>query len=77
MTIQIPQQAIDLITKFEGCKLSVYKDSVNLNTIGIGHLIKANEHFTTITMQEAQDLLAQDLQVAARAITRLITKAYR
>jgi len=57
-----------LIKEFEGCVLKVYKDSVGLDTIGIGHLIKEGESFTTITEQEALDLLAKDLAQAENCI---------
>lgn len=55
------QKGIDLIKKFEGTVLKVYKDAVGKNTIGIGHLIKPGEIFTTLTQQQAEDLLAKDL----------------
>lgn len=56
------QKGIDLIKKFEGTVLKVYKDAVGLPTIGIGHLIKKGEVFTTITQQQAEELLAKDLK---------------
>ena len=60
--MQTSQKGIDLIKKFEGTVLKVYKDAVGKETIGIGHLIKAGEHFTTLTQQQAEDLLAKDLK---------------
>lgn len=56
------QKGIDLIKEFEGTVLKVYKDAVGLPTIGIGHLIKKGEQFTTITQQQAEELLAKDLK---------------
>lgn len=60
--MQTSQKGIDLIEKFEGTVLKVYKDAVGKDTIGIGHLIKAGEYFTTLTQQQAEDLLAKDLK---------------
>lgn len=56
------QKGIDLIKEFEGTVLKVYKDAVGLPTIGIGHLIKKGEVFTTLTQQQAEELLAKDLK---------------
>jgi lysozyme len=72
--IKIPQIAIDFIRDAEGCLLRPYKDSAGLLTIGIGHLIKPSEEFTVITQQEAESLLASDMQVAAAAVARLIKR---
>lgn len=55
------QKGIDLIKSFEGLSLKVYDDAVGLKTIGYGHLIKKGEVFTTISLQEAEDLLRKDL----------------
>lgn len=56
------QKGIDLVKSFEGLSLKVYKDAVGLPTIGYGHLIKKGEVFTTISLQEAEDLLRKDLK---------------
>ncbi len=71
---QIPEQAIQLIREFEGCELRVYLDSAGLPTIGIGHLIRPGESLTTITKEQAEDLLRQDMQQATRSVLRLITR---
>ena len=47
----------------EGCKLYVYHDIRGLATIGYGHLIKAGEHFTTLTQAQADDLFKQDVGI--------------
>ena len=73
MAIQIPQQAIDLITRFEGCRLKAYRDDgYGIITIGYGHTKNVNLG-DIITESQALEFLQQDLQVAARAIARLIT----
>lgn len=72
MIREVNQETIDLIKKFEGCKLHVYKDAIGLPTIGIGHLITKGEEFTEITEEEAENLLKKDLQQAVNAVLRLI-----
>lgn len=72
--IKIPQIVIDFIRDVEGCLLRPYKDTAGKLTIGIGHLIKPGEEFSVITQQKAEDLLCADMQVAARAVARLITR---
>lgn len=70
---EIPQIAIDFITKEEGCVLHIYKDQVGLPTIGIGHLIEQGEDFSAgLTLEEAQDLLRRDLRRTATAVMRYI-----
>lgn len=58
----ISQTGIDLIKKFEGCKLNWYRDSVGVYTIGYGHT-KGVHAGMRITEQEAEDLLKSDLIV--------------
>ena len=67
----IPQQAIDLVQRFEGCKLTRYNDAVGKPTIGYGHLCNANDNLFEITEDEALSLLHTDLQIAANAVLRL------
>jgi lysozyme len=70
----IPEQAITLIKNFEGCRLTPYYDQAGILTIGIGHVIQAGENFIRITPEQAEQLLLQDLQKAARSVLRLITR---
>lgn len=61
----------DIIKEHEGLRLTTYLDSAGLPTIGWGHLIKPNEGYllnTTITMQQAEQLLTNDLQAAETAV---------
>lgn len=69
---QVNQATIDLIKKFEGCVLNVYKDAVGLPTIGIGHLLTNGEVYTSITMEEAEALLQKDLRLAIRGVLKYI-----
>jgi lysozyme len=68
----VNQATIDLIKRFEGCVLHVYKDVAGFPSIGIGHLITEGEVFDTITMGEAEELLQKDLTDAIRGVIRLI-----
>ena len=69
----ITQQGVDLIKRFEGFSSTVYQCPAGLPTIGYGHLIKKGEVFDSITEAEAEDLLRLDVQVAERAVLRLIS----
>src|ERR1700761_6255559 len=73
--IAIPDAAIALVKEFEGLELQVYKDSAGLPTIGIGHRILDGEDFSDgITEDQAEDLLKNDLQIAARGVKNAVTR---
>lgn len=59
--MRIDEKGLDLIKKFEGCKLSAYKDSVGVLTIGYGHTGKDVKSKMTITQDEADELLKKDI----------------
>lgn len=61
------QAGLQLIESFEGLRLNSYQDSVGVWTIGYGHTqgVKAGQ---TITQQQAQAFLQQDLGVAEAAV---------
>lgn len=54
------QTGIDLIKKFEGCRLKAYKCAADVWTIGYGHT-KGVEPYEIITLTEAEKLLREDL----------------
>lgn len=68
----ITQEGLDLIKHFEGFSSTVYKCPAGLPTIGYGHLIKKGEVFSSVTEDEAEELLRHDVQVAEKAVLRLI-----
>ena len=68
----ITQQGIDLIKHFEGFSPAIYICPAGYPTIGYGHLAYDNESFDRISESEAEDLLRKDVEVAERAVTRLI-----
>ncbi len=62
INMQLSDKGRKLLEGREGCRLNVYHDVRGLATIGVGHLIKAGERFTTLTQQEADDLFKKDVQ---------------
>lgn len=64
------QAGIDLIKQFEGCRLTAYKDSVGVLTIGYGHTngVTAGQKITQI---QAEDFLRQDLARFEKAVSNL------
>jgi lysozyme len=69
----VNKETIDLIKRFEGCVLHVYKDAAGLPTIGIGHLLTTGQAYNVITMEQAEELLQKDLNKAIRGVLRYIS----
>lgn len=67
------QNGVDLIKHFEGCRLTAYKCSAGVWTVGYGHTGPDVSPSLVITQLQAERLLEQDLQVFERAISKLIT----
>jgi lysozyme len=61
---------LKLIESFEGLRLTAYQDSVGVWTIGYGHT-KGVTKGQTITQQQAEAFLQQDLAVAEAAVNAL------
>ena len=59
----------------EGLKLTAYKDSVGLWTIGVGHLLGDEQRMTEITTDEAHALLEWDIRIAQSRLAPLISPA--
>ncbi len=69
--MNIPQEAIDLIKRFEGCRLKAYSDPVGIPTIGYGHT--SGVHLgQTITAEQAEAFLREDLKDSMDAVARLV-----
>ena len=64
------QAGLELIESFEGLRLISYQDSVGVWTIGYGHTMGVQPG-QTITQQQAQAFLQQDLGVAESAVNKL------
>ncbi len=70
----INQDGLNLIKHHEGFSAKVYICPAGYPTIGYGHLILSHEDFSNgITKSQAEDLLKHDVQIAERAVLRLIT----
>ena len=69
--MKISQTGIDLIKKFEGCRLNAYLDAVGVPTIGYGST-EGVQMGDTITQEEAETLLLKDLERFEAGVTRLV-----
>ena len=59
--MNISQEGIALIKKFEGCKLEAYQDSVGVWTIGYGHT-KGVYKGMTISQDDAEEMLEEEME---------------
>lgn len=57
-------QVLADLRRHEGCRLSVYKDSVGVYTIGYGHTKGVNGSTSPITREQAEKLLREDMLIA-------------
>jgi lysozyme len=67
----IAQSTLAFIVKEEGSRNKAYKDTKGLLTIGVGHLIKADEQHlinTTLTDEQVEELLRSDLRWCSEAV---------
>ena len=67
----IADSTLDYITKEEGFRNKAYKDSKGLLTIGVGHLIKADEEHlksAVLTDEQVKELLKSDLKWCSEAV---------
>lgn len=73
----VSEQGLALIRQFEGFSTIPYICPAGKETIGFGHVIKAEEWFAAegISQEQANILLKQDVSVAERAIRRFVTTA--
>lgn len=70
----IPDAAIDIVARWEGCKLKAYKDIVGVWTIGYGSTGAHVKPGMVITKAEARERLRDDLEIAAKRIHAKIPK---
>lgn len=69
-------KGIELIKKFEGCKLTAYRDAVGVLTIGYGHTGDVKEG-QKITQKKADALLISDLEKFEMGVNLLILAKYK
>ena len=73
MVSHLSSRGLNLIKQFEGFQPKAYRCPAGLHTIGYGHVIKAEESFSQpLSEPEAETLLLQDVEVATKAVHRLI-----
>lgn len=70
--MSVNQATLDLIKKYEGCRLEAYQDSVGIWTIGYGHTAGVQDG-DTCTQDQADQWLADDLIQAEQAVQGAIT----
>lgn len=66
------QAGIDLIKRFEGLRLTAYRDSGGIWTIGYGHIGGISEG-DVITEDQAEQFLREDLEMAEYTIGSTVT----
>lgn len=66
-----PQAGVDLLTSFEGCRLTAYQCPRGIWTIGYGHTEGVHEGMV-VTQDEAEAMLLGDLDTAESAITERV-----
>jgi lysozyme len=71
MTRRLNEVGLELLKKWEGCKLKSYKDVGGVWTIGYGHTRTARANMT-ITQEEADRLLREDLSVFADNVEKAV-----
>ena len=69
--MNISQEGISLIKKFEGCELEAYKCAAGVWTIGYGHTEGVNPD-DEMDKEAAEELLALDLVVYERSVSWII-----
>jgi len=70
--VNITPEGIELIKKFEGCKLEPYRCSANVLTQGYGHT-KTVVEGQSWSQEHAEHMLELDLQEFEQAVRELIT----
>lgn len=68
MIREIPDAALDIVAKFEGCELTAYRDIVGVLTVGYGSTGPHVKPGMKITKAEARNLLRADMKIAAQRI---------
>lgn len=71
MPQRINTAGLDLIRRFEGCKLVAYPDAVGVHTLGFGHTRGVHQG-DTCTQAQADQWLLEDVQDAEENVAREI-----
>ena len=70
--MQISQEGISLIKKFEGCELEAYKCAAGVWTIGYGST-KGVEEGNTISQEDADNLLLEEMHEYEGYVNDMVT----
>ena len=73
MFYRTSQHGIEKIKEHEALRLKPYKDVAGILTIGYGHVLINGEWWDEITPAFAEELLKNDLSIAERAVSELVT----
>lgn len=65
--MKISQKGLEIIKKYEGCKLFAYRDSVGVPTIGYGHTKNVTMGMA-ITQAQAEAFLRQDVEYVEKIL---------
>lgn len=74
MARKINQAGVDLIKRFEGCRLKSYQCAAGVWTIGYGHTGKSVKPNQTITQHQADEILEYDLEKFSEGVDDLTKK---
>jgi lysozyme len=72
--MKISMAGLELISRFEGLRLTTYRDPVGILTIGFGHTGPDVHLGRTISRARAFELLREDTSGAATQVGRLVTR---
>lgn len=72
--MRVSDLMIARLKKFENCRLSAYRDSKGVPTIGYGHT-KGVKMGMVITKEKAEELLREDLAVFEAYVSKNVPKA--
>lgn len=70
--MKISEKGLNLIRSFEGLELKAYKDSVGILTVGYGSTGSHVKPGTTITKEQAEELLKQDVSRFEKGVNDLV-----
>lgn len=70
----INKAGLELVKSFEGLRLKVYLDPVNILTVGYGHTGKELRLGQSITKEKAEELLKADLFSAESAVENCVVR---
>lgn len=69
--MQFSKSGLQITKQFEGCRLTSYQDPRGIWTIGYGHTAGIGPGMT-ITQNQADDFLMEDIQTAVNAVNSLV-----